>query len=174
MIVDKPVGVKVNNRIRAREVRLISEEGEQVGILSLKDALVKASEAGLDLVEVAPESSPPVCRIMDYGKYLYEQKKRGKESKKRQRVTHLKEIKMRPKISEHDYQFKTRHAQRFLEAGDKAKITMMFRGREMAHIELGRRILDRLAEDLAEISVIERSPTQEGKNMVMILAPGKH
>lgn len=173
-MVGKPVGVRVNNRIRAREVRLISEDGEQVGIFSLKDALVKASEAGLDLVEVAPESSPPVCRIMDYGKYLYEQKKRGKESKKRQRVTHLKEIKMRPKISEHDYQFKTRHAQRFLEAGDKAKITMMFRGREMAHIELGRRILDRLAEDLAEISVVERSPTQEGKNMVMILAPGKH
>lgn len=134
----------------------------------------KATESGLDLVEVSPESSPPVCRIMDYGKYLYEQKKRTKESKKRQQITHLKEIKMRPKISEHDYQFKTRHIQRFLEAGDKVKVTIMFRGREMAHKELGKRILDRVAEDLSEIGMVERRPAMEGKNMIMVLALDKH
>jgi translation initiation factor IF-3 len=127
----------------------------------------------LDLVEVAPNSNPPVCKIMDYGKYRYEQKRKERDRKKKQKIIHIKEIKMRPRIEEHDYQFKARHARRFLEGGDKVRIIMIFRGREMAHTEFGQKTLDRLAEDLKEISIVEILPKLEGKQMIMLLAPAK-
>lgn len=139
--------------------------------MTVDEALTRARGVELDLVEVAPKADPPVCRIMDYGKYKYEKTKRAKVSKKHQHVTHVKEIKMRPKICNHDYQFKVKHVKRFLESGDKVKVVIMYRGREMAHTELGRGILDRVIEDMKEVSQVERPPILEGRNMVMVLAP---
>ena len=139
--------------------------------MSVDEALQRARGVELDLVEVAPKSDPPVCRIMDYGKYKYDKTKRAKSSKKHQHVTHVKEIKMRPKICNHDYQFKVKHVKRFLEGGDKVKVIIMYRGREMAHTELGREILDRVIEDMKEVSQVERQPILEGRNMVMVLSP---
>lgn len=150
---------------------MISPDGEQLGIMPVEEALEKARSLGVDLVEVAPQAKPPVCRIMDYGKYRYEQSKKSREAKKKQTVIQVKEIKLRPKTDEHDFQFKTRHVDRFLRSGHKAKVTMMFRGREMVHTELGKRLLDRLAETLKDVGQVEQSPKIEGRNMTMILAP---
>jgi len=141
--------------------------------MSLQEALQTAMSLSLDLVEVAPESKPPVCRIMDYGKYRYEQSKKAKDAKKKQTVIQIKEVKMRPKTDEHDLEFKTRQIEKFLKEGNKAKVTMIFRGREVMHSNLGRKLLDKLAEDLKDTAIVEQLPRLEGKNMVMILAP-KH
>lgn len=139
--------------------------------MAVKDALKIAEEKQLDLVEVAPQAKPPVCRIMDFGKFKYEQSKREKEAKKKQRIIQVKEVKLRPRIEEHDYSVKAKNAERFLKDGDKVKVTIMFRGREIVHTELGRKLLDRLAEDMKELCTVERHPKLEGKNMIMILAP---
>jgi translation initiation factor IF-3 len=152
---------------------VIDENGDQLGIMSPDEARPMADARGLDLVEIAPTANPPVCRIMDYGKYRYEQSKKAHEAKKHQKVIHVKEVKFRPKIDEHDYEFKKRHAVRFLTAQHKVKATIMFRGREVTHPEIGRSILERLKEDLSELSVVERQPKLEGYNMTMILAPIK-
>ena len=150
---------------------MIDPDGVQLGIMSPEEALSKARSMGLDLVEVAPQAKPPVCRIMDYGKFRYEQSKKAREAKKKQTVIQLKEIKLRPKTDEHDFQFKARHVERFLRSGNKAKVTMMFRGREMVHTELGKRLLDRLADTLKEVGQVEQPAKLEGRNMTMVLAP---
>jgi translation initiation factor IF-3 len=157
--------------IRVREVRVISPEGEQLGILPIEEAVALAQERDLDLVEVAPNERPPVCRIMDFGKYKYQQAKRSQEAKKRQKVIQIKEIKMRSKTEEHDYQFKMRHAHRFLEEGNKVKVTLLFRGREMDHVELGQRMLDRIITDCKDVSTVEQHPRLEGQTLTLILAP---
>jgi translation initiation factor IF-3 len=157
--------------IRVREVRVISPEGEQLGILLIEEALTLAQERDLDLVEVAPNERPPVCRIMDFGKYKYQQSKRTQETKRRQKVIQIKEIKMRPKTEEHDYQFKMRHARRFLEEGNKVKVTVLYRGREMDHLELGQRILDRILLDCKDISAVEQTPKLEGQTLALVLVP---
>jgi translation initiation factor IF-3 len=163
----------VNDRIRAPQVRLVGADGAQVGIVSIDDALQRAKDLDLDLVEVAPLAQPPVCRIMDYGKYKYERDVRQKEARKKQTRVEVKEIKMRPKIDRHDYGTKKGHVERFLKAGARVKVTIMFRGREMAHTELGRRLLDRLTEDIQELATVDAYPKLDGRNMVMVLAPTK-
>lgn len=163
----------MNERIRAKSVRLVGVDGEQIGVMSAEEALEIAHEQGYDLVEVAEKASPPVCRIMDYGKYKYEQSKRAKEAKKHQHTIHVKEMKFRPKTEDHDYQFKLKHVQAFLENGDKVKITVRFRGREMTHTELGMRILEKLVGDTQDIASVEQQPKLEGRNMTLVLGP-KH
>ena len=160
----------MNERIRVREVRVIDDSGEQLGIMPPPQAVAIARQKGLDLVEISPTAVPPVCRIMDYGKYQYQEQKRAREAKKHQRIIEVKEIKFRPKVDEHDYQFKKKHIERFLAEGDKVKATIFFRGREMAHPEIGRRILERLITDLGEVVSVESSPRQEGNQMHAILA----
>ncbi|HET9753510.1 MAG TPA: translation initiation factor IF-3 [Myxococcales bacterium] len=162
---------RTNRRIRARELRVIGPEGEQLGVLPLEVALAKAVEFGLDLVEVSPMAKPPVCKIMDYGKFKYETKKKANEAKKKQTVVKLKEVKFRPKTEEHDYGFKTKAIREFLEEGNKARCTVMFRGREITHREIGQAILTRIAQDLKDIAVVEQSPRLEGRILFMILAP---
>jgi translation initiation factor IF-3 len=152
-------------------VRVTSASGEQLGIMATRDALRMAEEQHLDLVEVAPKAKPPVCRIMDFGKYRYEQQKREKEAKKKQKIVTIKEVKLRPNIEQHDFNVKLKNALRFLEEGNKVKVTIMFRGRELSHPELGREVLDRVSEQLKELVAIERDAKLEGKNMTMILAP---
>ena len=152
---------------------MIGPDGAQLGILPIEQALQTAFKLQMDLVEVAPEARPPVCRIMDYGKYRYEQAKKAREAKKKQTIIELKEIKLRPKTEEHDFQFKAKHAERFLKEGNKAKITMMFRGREMVRMDRGKALLDRFVEVLKEVAVVEQAAKVEGRNMTMILAP-KH
>lgn len=166
---------RLNDEIRGvKEVRLTDENGEQVGIVSIQDALARAEEAELDLVEISPNAEPPVCRIMNYGKFIYEKEKAAKEQKKKQKVVQVKEIKFRPGTDEGDYQVKLRSLIRFLEDGDKAKITVRFRGREMAHQDIGMDVLERVKNDLAEISVVESAPGKlEGRQAVMVLAPKK-
>ncbi|HGJ5875367.1 MAG TPA: translation initiation factor IF-3 [Arsenophonus sp.] len=165
---------RINTEIRASEVRLTGLDSEQIGIISLKEALEKAEEAGVDLVEISPNAEPPVCRIMDYGKFLYEKSKSIKEQKKKQKIVQVKEIKFRPGTDEGDYQVKLRNLIRFLEDGDKAKITLRFRGREMAHQQIGIDMLNRIKIDLDELSVVESFPTKiEGRQMIMVLAPKK-
>ncbi|MFS1562933.1 MAG: translation initiation factor IF-3 [Candidatus Arsenophonus phytopathogenicus] len=165
---------RINTEIRASEVRLTGLDGEQIGIISLKEALEKAEEAGVDLVEISPNAEPPVCRIMDYGKFLYQKSKLLKEQKKKQRVIQVKEIKFRPGTDEGDYQVKLRNLIRFLDDGDKAKITLRFRGREMAHQQIGIDMLNRIKNDLDEMSVVESFPSKiEGRQMIMVLAPKK-
>lgn len=161
----------VNNKIKAKDVRVVGTEGEQLGIMQLEDALRLAREKNLDLVNVAPQAKPPVCRIMDFGKYKYEQSKRDKEARKKQRSISIKEIKIRPNIEEHDLQVKVRNGLRFLSAGDKVKVSVIFRGREITHPELGKKLCLQMAEELSEVSVVERPPKLEGRNMIMILAP---
>nr|WP_242843555.1 translation initiation factor IF-3 [Thermincola ferriacetica] len=163
--------LRINEEIRAKEVRLVSSDGEQLGIVPLKEALRFAQEKDLDLVEVAPSAKPPVCRIMDYGKYKYEQSKREKEARKKQKIINVKEIKLRPNIEAHDLVTKTNNIVRFLKDGDKVKVTVMFRGREMAHTDLGKQLLDKVVDQLKDITIVERQPKVEGRNMVMILAP---
>lgn len=163
--------VNVNWQIRAPEVRVIGHDGKQIGILSLKEAMKLAEEQGLDLVEVAPQATPPVCRIMNYGKYKYQQSKKIQEAKKHQTVIQVKEVKIRPRTEEHDLQFKLRHAKRFLSEGNKVKVSMLFRGREIAHPEMGKELLERIIAELKDLMVIEQAPRLEGRNMVMLLAP---
>ena len=163
--------MRINEEIRAKEVRLTSATNEQLGIVQLRDALQMAVEQNLDLVEVAPTAKPPVCRIMDFGKFKYEQQKREKEVKKKQKIVTVKEVKLRPNIEDHDFEVKFKNAQRFLDDGDKVKVTIMFRGRELSHPELGRKVLDKMALQIKDIANIERGAKLEGKNMIMILAP---
>lgn len=165
---------RINEEIRVKEVRLIDQDGEQAGIVSIQQALEMAEQVELDLVEISPNAEPPVCRIMNYGKFLYEKSKTAKEQKKKQKVVQVKEIKFRPGTDEGDYQVKLRSLIRFLEEGDKAKITVRFRGREMAHQDIGFDVLERVKNDLAEISVVESAPGKlEGRQAVMVLAPKK-
>ena len=164
---------RINERIRVPEVRLIDENGEQVGIVPTADALERARESDLDLVEVAPNSKPPVVRVLDYSKYKYEQEQKAKQARKHQQQVNVREIKLRPKIADHDYETKKGHVERFLNKKDKVKVTIMFRGREQAHPERGRALLDRLNEDLGDLATVEQAPQQEGRNMHMVLAPGK-
>jgi translation initiation factor IF-3 len=164
---------RINERIRVPEVRLIDDQGQQVGVLKTADALVFAQERELDLVEVAPEARPPVCRVLDYSKYKYEQAQKLKQARKHQQQITVREIKFRPKIAEHDYDTKKNHVERFLRHKDKVKVTIMFRGREVTHPERGTAILDRLAEELSEVGVVEQRPMQEGRNMTMMMAPSK-
>ncbi|HEX6940686.1 MAG TPA: translation initiation factor IF-3 [Longimicrobiales bacterium] len=163
--------VRVNRQIRISPVRVIDPEGVQLGIMPVEQALAAAEERGLDLVEVAPTARPPVCRIMDYGKYKYEEARKARLARKKQHQVHVKEVKFRPGIEAHDFEFKVRHARRFLEEGDKVKATMMFRGRQVAHPELGREVLDRVAQAVDDVGKVESAPTMEGRNMTMILAP---
>ena len=162
---------RINERIRVPEVRLIDEDGQQVGIIPTREALRIAQEKDLDLVEVAADAKPPVCRILDYSKYKYEQIQKQKAARKHQQQINVREIKFRPKIAQHDYDTKKGHVMRFLKARDKVKVTIMFRGREMAHPERGEMILNRLAEELGELAVVEQRPQQDGRNMTMMLAP---
>ncbi len=163
--------LRVNEQVRARKVRLIDENGDQVGIVPLKEAINAAYERELDLVEVAPGGDPPVCRIMDYGKYKYEQDKSRREARKRQKTMQVKEVKLRPSIEDHDFGVKRNNAERFLKGGNKVKVTIMFRGREIVHSRLGRDLLERMREDLADIATVEKAPSLEGYNMIMVLAP---
>ncbi len=164
---------RVNERIRVPEVRLIDDQGAQVGVLKTPDALRFAQERDLDLVEVAPEARPPVCRVLDYSKYKYELAQKQKQARKHQQQITVREIKFRPKIAQHDYDTKKHHVERFLRHKDKVKVTIMFRGREVTHPERGTMILDRLAEELAELGIVEQRPMQEGRNMTMMLGPSK-
>ncbi|WP_084058899.1 translation initiation factor IF-3 [Desulfacinum hydrothermale] len=161
----------INERIRAREVRVVGSDGTQLGIMPLQQALEAAREEGLDLVEVAPNADPPVCKIMDYGKFKYLQSKRSQEAKKKQTVIQVKEVKVRPKTDEHDIQTKLRHIRRFLAQKDKAKVTVIFRGREIAFKERGAMVLQRILDELQDEAVVELPPKMEGRNMIMILAP---
>ncbi|HEX2050060.1 MAG TPA: translation initiation factor IF-3 [Actinomycetota bacterium] len=163
----------MNDRIRVPRVRVVGPDGKQVGIIDTDAALRMATEQDLDLVEVAPDADPPVCRIMDYGKYKYDQAVRQREARKKQSHVVVKEMKMRPKIDRHDYETKKGHVVRFLKQGAKVKVTIMFRGREVTHPERGEMLLNRLAEDLGELAVVEQRPQQDGRNMTMMLAPGK-
>ncbi|SFI81161.1 translation initiation factor IF-3 [Thermoflavimicrobium dichotomicum] len=162
---------QVNEAIRAREVRLIGPDGDQLGIKPLKEALKLAQELNLDLVNVAPQAKPPVCRIMDYGKFRYEQSKREKEARKKQKIIQVKEVRLSPTIDENDVQTKLKNVKKFLQKGDKVKLTIRFRGREITHQELGRRVLDRMANEVKDLSEIERHPKVEGRQMIMILTP---
>jgi translation initiation factor IF-3 len=164
---------RINERIRVPEVRVIDEEGNQVGVMKTPDALKFAQDRDLDLVEVAPDARPPVTRVLDYSKYKYEQAQKQKQARKHQQQITVREIKFRPKIAEHDYDTKKNHVQRFLRHKDKVKITIMFRGREVTHPERGVAILDRLADELSELGVVEQRPMQEGRNMTMLMAPSK-
>ncbi len=162
---------RINERIQEPEVRLVGPDGEQIGILSRDDALERAREADLDLVVVAENAKPPVCRLLDYSKYKYEQEQRAKAARKHQQQINVREIKLRPKIADHDYETKKGHVERFLRGGDKVKVTIMFRGREQAYPDRGRALLRRLFDDLGEIAVVEQEPLQEGRNMHMLVAP---
>jgi translation initiation factor IF-3 len=163
--------LRINDHIRARDVRLISQTGEQLGILQLRDALRIAHQVNLDLVEVAPTARPPVCKIMDYGRFKYEQAKRDREARKNQKIVEIKELKMRPTIEEHDFSVKLRNARRFLEDGDKVKASITFRGREIVHADLGRQVLERLVRELADLGAPERPPRMEGRFMTMMIQP---
>jgi translation initiation factor IF-3 len=165
---------RINERIRVPEVRLVGPAGEQVGIVAINDALRLAQEADLDLVEVAPMARPPVAKLMDYGKFKYESALKARESRKNQAQTVIKEIKLRPKIDPHDYGTKKGHVERFLKQGDKVKVMIMFRGREQSRPEMGYRLLQRMAADVAELGYVESSPKQDGRNMIMVLAPHKN
>jgi translation initiation factor IF-3 len=164
-------GPRVNEEIRVREVQLIDQNGTNHGPTDIQTALARAVEAGLDLVEIAPNSSPPVCKILDYGKYKYQAQKKAAEARKKQKVVEVKEIKFRPMIDDHDYDVKKRSMRRFFEEGDKVKVTLRFRGREMAHQELGAKLLERVRDDFADLAKVEQEPKLEGRQMVMVMAP---
>ncbi|MFC4769579.1 translation initiation factor IF-3 [Effusibacillus consociatus] len=165
--------VQINEEIRAREVRLIDEKGEQLGIVPLSKALDLAEERNLDLVNVAPTAKPPVCKIMDYGKYKFEQQKKEKEARKNQQVINIKEIRLSPTIDEHDFQTKLRNTVKFLQNGDKVKVTIRFRGRQITHTEIGKKVLERMINETSELALVERTPNMDGRQMIMILAPRK-
>ena len=164
---------RLNDEITAPEVRLIDQDGEQQGIVSIAQAMQAAEEVGLDLVEIVPNAQPPVCRLMDYGKYKFQQKKKLHEQRKKQRQVHIKEIKFRPGTEEGDYQVKLKKLIQFIEAGDRAKVTVRFRGREMAHMELGRDLLKRIEDDMDEVATVDQYPQSEGRQMTMLLVPRK-
>ena len=164
-------GPRINGAIRVPKVRCIDPDGNQLGVLDTREALIKAEDFGLDLVEVQPNAEPPVCKILDYGKFKYEAQKRANEARKKQKIIEVKEIKFRPNIDEHDYQVKMRNVTKFLGAGDKVKVTLRFRGREMAHQELGANVLKRVREETEEIAKVEAMPKMEGRQMIMVLAP---
>ena len=164
-------GPRINDAIRVREVRLIDENGDNVGVVARQDAMDRAVNAGLDLVEISPDAEPPVCKIMDYGKFKFEQQKKAAEARKKQKIVEIKEIKMRPAIDDHDYDVKMRAIKRFFVEGDKVKVTLRFRGREMAHQELGMAVLQRVKAELESIAKVESEPRLEGRQMVMVLAP---
>ena len=170
----RDTGPRVNERIRAPEIRLIGADGENIGVITPDRAMVLAEEAGLDLVEISPNAEPPVAKIMDFGKYKYETQKKESEARKKQKIIEIKEIKFRPNTDTHDYEVKMRSVVKFLEGGDKVKITLRFRGREMAHAELGRKLLERVADDVTELGKIEAIPRLEGRQMVMMINPVKH
>ncbi|WP_025274296.1 translation initiation factor IF-3 [Haloglycomyces albus] len=163
--------MRVNDQIRVREVRLVGPQGEQVGIVSLDKALQLAADVDMDLVEVAPNARPPVCKLLDYGKYKYEAAQKARAARRNQQQTVIKEMKLRPKIDQHDYETKKGHVVRFLKAGDKVKITIMFRGREQSRPEVGRRLLEKLADEVSDLGSIEAAPKQDGRNMIMVVAP---
>ena len=167
----RDTGPRINDRIRAPEIRLIGADGENVGVVTPARALVMAEEAGLDLVEISPNAEPPVCKIMDFGKYKYEQQKRESEARKKQKIIEVKEVKFRPGTDTHDYEVKMRSVLKFLEKGDKVKITLRFRGREMAHQDLGRDLLHRVAEDVKDHGKVENMPKMEGRQMTMMIGP---
>ncbi|RKL61541.1 translation initiation factor IF-3 [Thermoanaerobacteraceae bacterium SP2] len=169
--ISKEKEIQVNHEIKAREVRVIDPNGQQLGIMSLKEALRHAQEAQLDLVKIVPDAKPPVCKIMDYGKFKYEQSKREKEARKNQRIINIKEIRMNPNIEEHDFQVRVKNARRFLKDGDKVKVTIKFRGREITHTKLGEEVLKKMADSVQEIGFIEKQPLIEGRNMIMVLSP---
>lgn len=164
-------GPRINDAIRAREVRLIDENGENVGIVNRFDAQKRAEDAGLDLVEISPDAEPPVCKILDYGKFKYQEQKKAAEARKSQKIVEVKEIKMRPSIDDHDYDVKLKSMRRFFEDGDKVKVTLRFRGREMAHMQLGMQVLQRVKSELGDSVKVEAEPRLEGRQMVMVLAP---
>lgn len=164
-------GPRINDQIRVEKVRLVDAEGEMVGVVSVREALRMAEEAGLDLVEVSPNAEPPVCKILDYGKYKYEQQKKANEARKKQKTVDVKEVKIRPGIEKHDYEVKMRNARRFLEDGDKVKVTMRFRGREMAHQDIGLKLLGEMKVELADVCKVELEPRLEGRQMIMVLGP---
>ncbi|QNT71241.1 translation initiation factor IF-3 [Defluviicoccus vanus] len=164
-------GPRVNEEIDASQIRLVDQDGEQVGVVTVREAIQMAMAVGLDLVEIAPQAEPPVCKILDFGKFKYELQKRRNEARKKQKIIEVKEIKMRPGIDEHDYQVKMRSMRRFIEEGDKVKVTIRFRGREMVHQDLGMKVLDRVRDELDEMSKVEQHAKLEGKQMVMVIAP---
>jgi translation initiation factor IF-3 len=164
---------RINDRIEAREVRLVSQDGEMVGVVPLRDALIRAEEVGLDLVEISPNATPPVCKILDYGKFKYEAQKKANAARKKQRVIEVKEIKMRPSIDQNDYGIKMKKVREFLDEGDKVKVTMRFRGREMAHQHLAINILEKVKEEMADVAKVEQFPKLEGRQMIMVMAPLK-
>jgi translation initiation factor IF-3 len=167
----KEEGHRINNRIESREIRLIDETGENRGVVPTRQAMIMAEEAGLDLVEISPDAKPPVCKILDYGKFKFQEQKRASEARKKQKVIEIKEIKMRPMIDDHDYDVKMKAIRRFFGDGDKVKITLRFRGREMAHQELGIKLLDRVKTDIGTLAKVESEPRSEGRQIVMVLAP---
>ncbi|WP_410796021.1 translation initiation factor IF-3 [Palleronia sp. LCG004] len=169
----RDTGPRVNGRIRASEIRLIGADGENVGVVTPDRGMELAEEAGLDLVEISPNATPPVCKIMDFGKFKYEQQKRESEARKKQKTIEIKEVKFRPNTDTHDYDVKMRNVVKFLEAGDKVKVTLRFRGREMAHQDLGRDLLERVADDTKELGKVENFPKMEGRQMVMLIGPTK-
>ncbi|MCP4637756.1 MAG: translation initiation factor IF-3 [Methyloversatilis sp.] len=173
MSISQQKSQRTNSEINAPEIRLVGDEGEQLGIMSSRQALAMAEEAGLDLVEIAPLAKPPVCRLMDFGKFKYQEAKRAAEAKSKQKQIQVKEVKFRPGTDEGDYQIKLRNLNRFLLDGDKAKVTLRFRGREMAHQEFGMRLLERVKSDLEAIAVVEQFPKLEGRQLIMVLAPQK-
>ncbi|WP_345798999.1 translation initiation factor IF-3 [Albimonas sp. CAU 1670] len=167
----RDTGPRVNDKIRCPEIRLIDHEGENRGVLDPRDAMRMAEDVGLDLVEISPNANPPVCKIMDFGKFKYEQQKKANEARKKQHIIEIKEVKFRPNIDKHDYDVKMRNVTRFLEDGDKVKVTLRFRGREMAHQDLGRDVLERIAADTLELGKVESMPKMEGRQMIMVIAP---
>ena len=164
---------RINDRIEAREIRLVDQDGEMVGVVSLRDALFRAEEVGLDLVEISPNATPPVCKILDYGKFKYEAQKKANAARKKQRVIEVKEIKMRPSIDQNDYGIKMKKVREFIDEGDKVKVTMRFRGREMAHQHLAINILEKVREEMADVAKVEQFPKLEGRQMIMVMAPLK-
>ncbi|MBV1896120.1 MAG: translation initiation factor IF-3 [Rhodobacteraceae bacterium] len=167
----RDTGPRVNDKIRSNEIRLIGAEGENVGVVTPIRAMQMADDAGLDLVEISPNANPPVCKIMDFGKFKYEQQKRESEARKKQKIIEVKEVKFRPNTDTHDYEVKMRNVFKFLENGDKVKVTLRFRGREMAHLNLGRELLERVAEDTKDAGKIENMPKMEGRQMIMLIGP---
>jgi len=164
---------RINDRIEAREVRLVDQDGEMVGVVSLRDALTRAEDVGLDLVEISPNATPPVCKILDYGKFKYEAQKKANAARKKQKVIEVKEIKMRPSIDQNDYGIKMKKVREFIDEGDKVKVTMRFRGREMAHQHLAINILEKVKEEMADVAKVEQFPKLEGRQMIMVMAPLK-
>jgi translation initiation factor IF-3 len=164
-------GPRINDEIRVPQVRLIDDAGEMIGVMSAREALIRAYDVGLDLVEISPNAVPPVCKILDYGKYKYEQQKKANEARKKQKVVEIKEIKVRPNIDDHDYDVKMKQMRNFIGEGDKVKVTLRFRGREMAHQELGVKVLERIRNDLTELVKVEQMPKLENRQMVMVVSP---